>query len=1175
MNKISHEVYKPTFPYMKFTNLHSHTTFSISDGLNYPKDHFDFVIKNSGDEKPSMALTDHGNANGFGYAFQAQEQLKKKGIDFKFITGVEFYYYPDLELWKKAKADKAAGVEVEEILEEGVIIEIEEESRKKWYDPIKRRHHLVVVAYNSVGLVNLYRLVSRSYRNGFYRYPRIDNRMLEECQEGLIISSACLSGLPTWLALRDQTADFNKVFDAELKPLLDIFGKDRAFLEIQFNKLDEQKIVNDALIAYSKHSGFKLLATADSHYARPELWQDRELYRLLGWQTKGMSASPDDLPASVNDLKSELYPKNGEQMFAEYTKMYSADPNSEISKLVKEAIERSYDIGQDLCEPLTPDRRMKLPKGPPGISSQTRLEDLCLKGLIEKDLAEKDEYIERLEIEFNVIRKKNFADYFITLYEATTEIKKYQLSSPGRGSGCGSLTLYLLNITQLDPIKNGLLFERFLSEHRDEPPDVDLDSDDRDKSLTILKGLFGDTRVTPITIFSTLQLKSLIKSISKLYDIPFQDVNDVTMAIDSEAAQFVLDDAGGDQKLVEMNFENVMKHSKTFRKFIATYPVVGKHVGVLYNQIKSIGRHAGGVAITDCSEEAMPVIQVRGEDQTPWTEGITAKHLEPAGIIKYDFLAIQTLTFIRKCIELALAKQLGRKPSFDEVNEFYTENLHPDPVGDGDLKVFENVYQAGKFPGIFQFTQDGMQNLCVQSKPKSVLDLAAITSIYRPGPLKANADKKYIQAVHNPEDIIYDHPILEEVLGDTNGVLCYQEQFMILAHKLAGFSLEEADILRKLLVKPATSLSEEMKTKRVDAGTRFIQGCVDHALDIHRATQLWEDEILGFISYGFNKSHALAYAYVSYQCAWLFYKFPDEWACAYLGSVKDKDRDKAIADVEYIGYSVGKLDILKSSESWTVHNKELIPSLQTLKGFGDAAVEELLDLRKGWARPETEDVGKDFFVSIFESFFYDIVEVQMKKSVKIKKKWKFSKFNKRSLDALIKLEALDSLGIVGEGRLFENYAHMYRSLIDNWSKKEQAKFNIVECSENVSKKDWEPVDKIDFQVEILGTYDKELMFSSAEIAEIEGVGVVPLEMVNENPQTVWFILDKFEIRQTKAKKKDYYKLYISDITGHKRIFNYFLPMLEGFKKRGIYAADLYENGAWLNLVQNSYLVRLK
>ena len=1165
---------------MKFVNLHAHTVFSIGDGLNYPKDHFDFVLGNAESDSMGMAITDHGNCNSFGYAFQAQQSLRKKGVNFKFVAGCEFYYHPSLDNWQKIYDAKKSG-DIDS-LDEGLVIEIENESKGKYYDPIKRRHHLVVFAYNAIGLRNLYKLVSRAHRFGFYRYPRIDNAMLDECKEGLVISTACLAGIPSWSILREERSleDHFKVLDEEVKPLLDIFPKDHAHLEIQFNKLDEQKTINDVIIPYALDRGYKLLATADSHYCNPDLWKDRELYRMLAWQTKGMGVSKEDLPASRDDLKCELFPKNGQEMFDEYSKIYSGERTEQLDQIVKDAIYRGWDLAHNLCEDVSPDASLKLPvKNLEGRHATTfdLLKELCETSLEDKGLADNPEYIARLKTELRVIKLKNFSDYFITLHDAMTEIKKHQLSSPGRGSGCGSLALYLLDITQLDPIKNDLLFERFLSEYRDEPPDVDLDSDDRVKSLQILKDFFGESEVIPITNFNTLQLKSLVKDISKFYEVPFSEVNAVTTVMETEARQKILDELGGDQKLYDFTFDAALKHSPTFRNFIEENPDIGQHIKALYRQIKSIGKHAGGVAITNCSEEAMPVIRVRGDYQTPWSEGLTAKHLEPSGIIKYDFLAIATLGFIRRCIESILEKKLGRDPTFDEINSFYTSNLHPDVVGNGEADVFEEVYQKGRFPGIFQFTQDNARKFCVDAKPEKVMDLAAITSIYRPGPIEGGVPDKYVEAVHNPELVSYDHPILQEVLGDTFGYIVYQEQFMLLAHKLADFTLEESNTLRKLLVKPITSMGEEMKKKRAEAGEKFVEGAISKGLDPERANRLWDKEIMGFISYGFNKSHALAYSYVSYQCAWLFHHFPDHWACAFLE--KDPDRDSAIKDVESVGYTIGKPDILSSSKNWTVESRVLYPSFQTLKGFGEIAVEELLEIRSTWEKPEfTMDDGADlrkYDLKVYESFFYRLEEVQLKKSVKIKKKWKFGKFNKKSLEALIRVEALDSLGFVGPGRLFENYAHMHRCVMGNWSKRNQVKYDLLAITEQESKEPWSDDEKIIAQLEVLGSFDSDLVFTTNEIAQLESIDVYPIGIIDEVPKDYWFILTGWDVKTTNSGKK-YHSLHISDIEGSTEKLNYFTPIRDGdLRKMGIYACSLFKNKGWVNVPKGKYLEKIR
>jgi len=404
----------------------------------------------------------------------------------------------------------------------------------------------------------------------------------------------------------------------------------------------------------------------------------------------------------------------------------------------------------------------------------------------------------------------------------------------------------------VDPLKYGLLFERFMSPSRAEMPDIDSDVEIREEALDILKEHFGYDNVIAISNYNRLKLKSLIKDISRLYGVDFQRANEVTKVIEDEAKPFIMEEIGHDQKLYELTFEKALEYSKTFQKYLEDYPDIGLHITNLFKEVKSIGKHAGGTIVVPDAEGCLPIIKIRGVDQSPVPEGITAQHLKHLGLIKFDVLGIATLKIIRRCIEYILKEQGNKDPTIDDVWKFYDDNLHPDIIDFNDSKVYENVFQNGRFISTFQFAEKRMQSFCKKAKPTRLEDLTAITSIFRPGPLKAGANERYVHFLLS--EIKKEHSIIQELLGDSRMVLCYQEQFMLLAHKLAGFSLDEADRLRKLLVKPATSLAEEMKKERIEIGEKFIQGCIDKGLTKERADRLWNKEILGFISYGFNKS---------------------------------------------------------------------------------------------------------------------------------------------------------------------------------------------------------------------------------------------------------------------------------------------------------------------------------
>lgn len=693
------------------------------------------------------------------------------------------------------------------------------------------------------------------------------------------------------------------------------------------------------------------------------------------------------------------------------------------------------------------------------------------------------------------------------------------------------------------------------------------DIEDRDEAIKILKNAFGEDNVIAISNFNSLQLKSLIKDISKLYNISFEEVNNVTSVMEDEARQPILDSVGNDQKLYVFDYDGAYKYSPTFKEFIDRHPNVAESVKVLFKQLKAIGRHAGGVIITENPEENMPIIRIRGVDQTPWGEGLTAKHLEPMGFVKYDFLGIATLRVIRRTIERILEKK-GIECTSENVSDWYSKNLDPNILGQGDLKVFKSVYHEGKFCGTFQFAEPNAQKFCMEAKPTSVSDISVLTSIYRPGPLKGNADKKYIFLNNHPEEIDFYHPVIKEVLGESKGLLVYQEQFMLLANKLAGFSLVESDELRKLLVKPLTSLGEQMKLKRIEFGKKFVEGCITNGISPGRADTLWNEEILGFISYGFNKSHAVAYAYLSYQCAHLFYHYPEEWICSYLEN--DPNKDAAIAEVEALGYKLGKLDIISSGKQYSIKDNIVYPPFSSVKGIGDAAVEELLSIRSNWKKTNS---SKDNF----ETFFWDTESVTLKNgNIRSKRSWKFTKFNKRALLALVRLEALWGLEIVPG--LFQNHAHMFRVFEKYWGEKDKQKFDLIEaCSDSeISIEDFSDSERVTAQAELLGTYDKNLLITEEIIDFLRDEGIMPLEDLSEDATKIWFILKDVTKSISQKSSKEYWNLTISDIVGKEQRLNYFFGEPKGgWKKNSVYWAELFKNKGWINVKRGSYLKGLE
>lgn len=697
-----------TKPPTKFVGLHAHTTVgSPLDAIGYPDEHFTYVFDHGGD---ALAITDHGNANSWAHADQSSNAFKKAGKKFKHISGVEFYFHPDLDSWREdyvdakhnkeiakeekkiAKkerkapqlADKVAadvGLDDSEDQEEGTVVENEADTKdvSKWFNPVNRRHHLVVLAKSSKGLENLFTLVSKGYKDGFYRFPRIDRKLLKQHGEGLIVLSACIGGpfsydvfyelrhLPKEklnASILDDPAILEKVLgrlENTYDGLCDAVGKENVFPEIQFNKLSEQHLVNRALFELSKKTGAKLVATADSHYSNKDFWQARELYKLLG-RLKFGDIDPSMLPKNVEDLKCELYPKNATDMWEAYKKC-SEGYKFYDDEIVKDAIERTWDIAHEVIGDVNTDKGIKLPNYvvPAGMSPIGTLVDALKKSLREKGLANNATYVNRLKYELGVIKEKGFEKYFLTMKEIFDEASKYVLVGPGRGSACASLVNYLLGITQIDPLKYpDLVFERFINRQRTELPDIDSDLSDRDLVITKLSEKFGRENVIPISTYSMFQLKSLTKDISKFYGIPFQEATDGVSSVEQDVRDAIMG-AADDKNLFVLTLDDAIKHSKKYRDYLEKYPEVAEHIKVLYKQIRSYGRHAGGVLISEDLVEKMPLITVKGDLQTPWVEGVNTKHLGDYGFCKFDLLGLETLRMVELCIRNILQKEAKSK----------------------------------------------------------------------------------------------------------------------------------------------------------------------------------------------------------------------------------------------------------------------------------------------------------------------------------------------------------------------------------------------------------------------------------------------------------------------------------------------------------------------------------
>ena len=798
-------------PEIPFVGLHAHSVAgSVFDGFGYPQDHMDFAYKNG---MSALALTDHGNMNGLSYQVLHAKKMKSEGKDFKPIFGIEAYFVPSIKEWKqeyeRIKEDKK---NAKKIISETDKVSAEDESasKQKSKNKINSRRHIVLIALDQKGLNNIYRLVSESHQgNNFYRYPRIDYELLKKHGEGVMASSACLGGVYAgdyWENREDGRTAVLEAMRETTRNMIDALG-DRWYGELQWNNIPEQHELNKYVIQMREEFNIELISTADSHYPSPEAWKDRELYKRLGWL--GKSSKPEwltsELPVDADEIGYELYPKNGDQMWESYKK-YSGDCNETYDDdLIYDSMVRTHWIAHELVQDFMPDDTVRLPGFvvPDGADAEQTLIKECIAGLRKLDLSNENEYVNRLKHELKVINDRGFSKYFLTMKAISDTANKHMLAGPGRGSAAGSLVAYVLGITQVDPIKYGLLFSRFLRSDAKDYPDIDYDVSDAFGLKEILAKEWGETTVVPISNFNTLQLRSLIKDIGKFYGVPFTEVNAVTSRMVREATPKAKAKHGIRAGVYVPTFEEVMEYSESLEKFLRKYPHIKTHVEALVGQVRSTSRHAGGVVIGEDLDKHMPLICSGGVIQTPWSEGMNVRHLEPLGFIKFDLLGLSTLEMIQSAVGHILKRYHGVKdPTFDDIKSYYDEKLHPDKINLKDEKVYKNIFHKGKFVGIFQFTNAGAQRLAKKVKPEDIIDISAITSIYRPGPLSAGVDKSYVKAKKNLKDVHYLNDIIEEVTRETAGFLIFQEQIALLAHKLGkNISLEEGNKLRKLLTK--------------------------------------------------------------------------------------------------------------------------------------------------------------------------------------------------------------------------------------------------------------------------------------------------------------------------------------------------------------------------------------
>lgn len=874
-----------------FTHLHVHSHYSLLDGL--PK--IDELIKVAKKHKmKSLALTDHGVMYG---AIEFYKKVKAAGL--KPIIGVEAYLAPNGHLNKRPKLDE-------------------------------KPSHLTLLAKNDQGYKNLIKLTTIAHLKGFYYKPRIDHELLKKYSAGLIVLSGCCQGEIPRFILNKQ---LKKAEELILK-YKTIFGPENFYLEVQDHpNFSDQQIINKALLKLSKKLQVKLVATADVHYAEPQDAQSQDI--LLCIQTKKKKADQDRM-CMLNDDFSFHPPEKMIKNFKDYPE---AVANTQ-------AITKACNLEIELGKTKLP--HFPLPKGK---TADQYIRELCEQKILNRYPKKNKEISDRLEQELSVIKKTGFAPYFLIVQDFVNWAKNNGIVvGPGRGSAAGSIVSYILNITNIDPLKYELIFERFLTGSRIVPPDIDLDFTDtrRDEVIRYVEKKYGRDHVAQIVTFGTMAARAAIRDVGRVLDFPYSLC---------------------DQLAKMVPFGTTLKKALNISQELNSFYQTNKDAQTIIDAaqklegvVRHASKHACGVIITpEPLDQYVPVQYDVKSDQKTVIAQYDMYSIEDLGLLKMDFLGLKNLTVIENTLKII--KKIHGK----------TININHIPLD--DKKTFKLLKKAETI-GVFQLESDGMRRYLKQLKPTELEDIIAMVSLYRPGPMELIPD--YIAGKHGQRKATYLHPKLKPILEKTYGVTVYQEQLLQIARDLAGFTLTEADVLRKAVGKKIRRLLQEQKEK-------FISGCIKNNIPEQTAQKIFAF-IEPFAGYGFNRSHAACYAMISYQTAYLKANYPTEFMAALL-TADQGDTDRITIEVEEVkkmGLEILPPDINESYEKFTAVGNKIRFGLLAIKNVGKGIVQSIID--------EREENGA------YQNLEDFLNRVQSKD------------LNKKSLESLTKSGAMDKLG---------------------------------------------------------------------------------------------------------------------------------------------------------------------
>lgn len=844
---------------MRFAHLHTHTEYSLLDGSNKIRDYVSRVKELGMD---SAAITDHGVMYG---VVDFYEECRRQGI--RPILGCEVYVAPG----SRFDRESAGGED--------------------------RYHHLILLAENNTGYANLVKIVSSGFEEGFYYRPRVDKDVLRKYHEGLICTSACLAGEVARLLSRGFYEEARKT----ALEYRDLFGEGNYFLEMQDHGMDQQKLVNQNLLRMSRETGIPLVVTNDCHYTREE---DADAHDILLCLQTGKKLSDE------NRLRYEggqYYVKSPEEM-------------AQLFPYALEALENTQKIAER-CHVTIEFGKYKLPRFdvPDGKSAWEYLQELCWKGLSERYDPVPPEAKERMESELHIIHSMGFVDYFLIVWDYVRYARSVKIAvGPGRGSAAGSIVSYALGITQLDPIRYSLLFERFLNPERISMPDIDIDFEPERRSevFDYVVRRYGKENVAQIITFGTLQPRGVVRDVGRVMDLPYALCDSISKKIPMRNPL---------NSSARMTIDVALQVSQELRDMYENDPRIHTLIDMskkLEGLPRNVGTHAAGVVICQRRvDDFVPLaLTSEGNIVTQFTKD-TVEHL---GLLKMDFLGLRNLTVIKEAARMVSerekerAKRCGHgSPVWEICPKDENGNLDIDRIDTDDARVFEYI-STGKCEGIFQLESAGMKSFMKELKPGCLEDVIAGIALYRPGPM--SFIPTYIRGKEQASSVHYDTPLLEPILKTTYGCIVYQEQVMQIVRDLGGYSYGRSDLVRRAMSKKkADVMAKERRNFVMGNPEEDVPGCASRGIDEATANKIF-DSMMSFAEYAFNKAHSTSYAVVTYQTAWLKYYYPVEFMAALMTSVIDNPGKVAeyIMSSRNMGIGILPPDVNESEDGFSV-----------------------------------------------------------------------------------------------------------------------------------------------------------------------------------------------------------------------------------------------------------------